>query len=127
MGIDSQGLEVGEDTQTHKISTSEHALFWPQDPEFDEQSNLIRRSAGAFGELGFRQLILVPRRLLKRRLVGHEAASYTHLVTSAIYTVGARPKPGSTLNRVERKTFTEQPPQGLANRCPRLLAGCKGR
>src|SRR5438105_7687512 len=81
-GIDSEGLEVGEDTQTHKISTSEHALFWPEDTEFDEQSNLIRRSAGAFGELGLRQLILVPGRLRQGWLAGHQAASYTHLVTS---------------------------------------------
>ena len=74
MGIGPQVLEVGENTQTRKISTSEHAFFWLQDAEFDEQSNLIRRSAGAFGELGFRQLILVPRRLLQGRLVGHSTS-----------------------------------------------------
>src|SRR2546423_5323720 len=105
MDIDPQGLEVGEDTQTHKISTSEHALFWPQETEFDEQSDLVRRSPGAFGELGLRQLILAPGRFRRGRLVGHRAASYTHLVTSAGDSVEARPKPGSTFVALRRKTL----------------------
>src|SRR5438105_1844048 len=129
MGIDSQGLEVGENTQTHEISTSEHALFWPQDTEFDEQSNLTWRSAGAFGELGLRQLILVPGALRQRRLVGHQA-SYTHVVTSASDSVGARPKPGSEYCRSRRESLPNSGhrDQGTVVHCNRsVVKGGDGR